>query len=393
MTEKLDRRNSIVFYLQSLAGGGAEKVMIQLAGEFQHRGLEVSFALSLNSGSLDELVDEEFVVSRFNSDRFLNYRLAQVSLFRPFFRGLVRSHNLLSLIHLIRAHGKGTTIISALSDANILLAVANTITGNRAKIVLTQHNNFSRSTSGPGLHKAFWRAALPWAFRRASGVVAVSSGVAQDLEDKGVVNRTGIKTIYNPVIPRNMFDLARDEQNVTPSGRKDFSFCVIGRLVPHKRVHDVINALSLLKTRGYRPSLAVIGGGPEEQNLRRLVDLAHLNDQVEFLGFVENPYSYIYRCTALIMASEYEGLPTVIVEALSLNKCVISSNCEFGPKELLEDGTYGHLFGVGDVTALSRLMEKSLKAKSAFPPNPILDEMTIQASAENWLRYLSKCIG
>jgi len=82
-----------------------------------------------------------------------------------------------------------------------------------------------------------------------------------------------------------------------------------------------------------------------------------------------NPYAYMARARLFVLSSRWEGLPTVLIEALCCGTPVVSTDCPSGPREILRDGQYGQLVPVGDVDALARAIESALNDKAPGPPS------------------------
>ena len=107
------------------------------------------------------------------------------------------------------------------------------------------------------------------------------------------------------------------------------------------------------------------------------------------LGFMPNPYAYMARSRVFALSSAWEGFGNVLVEALACGCPVVSTDCPFGPGEILEGGRYGRLVPVGDDAALAEAMAATL----ANPPDPALlqrraDDFTVSHSVEGYLRAL-----
>jgi glycosyltransferase involved in cell wall biosynthesis len=109
----------------------------------------------------------------------------------------------------------------------------------------------------------------------------------------------------------------------------------ISTLSERKRVDRVIHAYALMKEKRELFDLVILGGGHLENELRMLCKKLKIEDKVKFLGFQYNPYVYLLNSSALVLASDSEGLPTVIIEALILGTPVISTDCPTGPREIL----------------------------------------------------------
>jgi glycosyltransferase involved in cell wall biosynthesis len=84
-------------------------------------------------------------------------------------------------------------------------------------------------------------------------------------------------------------------------------------------------------------------------------------------GFVDNPYAYMRRSSLFVLSSAWEGLPTVLIEAMACGCQVISTNCPSGPEEILRGGHYGKLVPVGDAEALA----KAILADFDEPARPV----------------------
>jgi glycosyltransferase involved in cell wall biosynthesis len=108
--------------------------------------------------------------------------------------------------------------------------------------------------------------------------------------------------------------------------------------------------------------LMLLGQGANEAALRMLaVDLG-IADRVVFAGFHADPSPFYATANLFSLASDYEGLPTVLIEALSFGLPVVSTDCPSGPTEILQGGRFGRLVPVGDAPALARAMEAAVNA-------------------------------
>ena len=167
--------------------------------------------------------------------------------------------------------------------------------------------------------------------------------------------------VYNPV------DFERIVNNSLVSVNNvatNYLICV-GSLTDRKRINLVIEALAKSNTMY---NLVVLGEGPNSNSLKELVIHLGLNDRVKFLGFVKNPYPYILNSQGLVLASTYEGLPTVLIESLVLKTPIIAVDCPTGPKEILatfnpnyliKNGTESQI--VDDLASKFELLDRTMK--------------------------------
>ena len=114
----------------------------------------------------------------------------------------------------------------------------------------------------------------------------------------------------------------------------------VGRLTRQKGFDRLIDACAVLKQEGYRFHLRILGEGPERQNLEAQILDHRLNEYVELLGFCKNPYPYLKAADLVVCSSRYEGFSTVATEALILGKPIVTTPCT-GMDELLGDSEYG----------------------------------------------------
>ena len=138
--------------------------------------------------------------------------------------------------------------------------------------------------------------------------------------------------------------------------------------------------------------LIIIGKGREKKKLLLDIRKYNLNKNVKILDF-RNPHKFYENAKLFILSSYFEGLPNVLLEAMSYKLPIVSSNCLSGPKEILKDGKYGYLFKVNDVNDCSKKIQTALKnyKKSKNMANKgfqNLRNLTNEGQCEKYLSYL-----
>ena len=197
--------------------------------------------------------------------------------------------------------------------------------------------------------RRLWNAAMMWTYRRADALVVQTRRLADDLQALGTVPRT-------VAVSRVMLSAA--VPLVPPSAPRTPTIVTVGRLVPSKRVGDLIAAFASIAQRCPEWALTIIGDGSERQALQDDVAARGLGDRVAFTGFVQEPWQQLAGASIFVLCSAHEGFSNVLIEAAASGCALISSDCRYGPREILNHGELGLLYPVGDVARLAeRLVE------------------------------------
>jgi glycosyltransferase involved in cell wall biosynthesis len=199
-----------------------------------------------------------------------------------------------------------------------------------------------------GVFAAWARVAL----RRADRVLGCCDSVSQAMIDYLAVPRERIATLRNAVDVARIESLAREPLGIE---RAPGTFVVVhaGRFAPQKNQALLLRAVA----RGPRNlELWLLGEGPEEARLRSLAAELGIEARVRWLGFRANPYPYFRAADLFALTSDHEGLPNAVIEAMLCGAPVASTNCDYGPAELIEDRVTGRLTPVGDVEAFARAL-------------------------------------
>lgn len=359
----------LAIFIPSLAGGGAERVTINLIEGFLGHGFKIDLVLSAAEGPLLKSVPPQARIVNLRSSRTIK----SVNALRKYLKSKQPAY-----------------LLSALDHANIVALLARKLARVDTKVIVTVHNTLSASLEAFNSTKAFL---MPRLIRNlyplADHVVAVSKGVAQDLADTTGLSVSGIKVVYNPIITPALFEKLKQ-----PVNHKWFSspgyrvILAVGRLEKQKDFPTLLKAFAVLR-ESRKVKLIILGEGAERKNLESMVDSLGLNEDVSLPGFVENPYAYMACSSLFVLSSRWEGLPTVLVEAMAVGTPVVATDCPSGPNEILEGGRYGPLVPVGDAILLAKAMDSTL----ANPlPGSILRErasrFSLERSVTDYMRLL-----
>jgi glycosyltransferase involved in cell wall biosynthesis len=334
--------------MPTFAGAGAERVSLELA-----------------AGLLDDDVDVDVVVG---SDE--GALRADVP---PRARTFVLGHRrmvlcLPALVAYLRSR-RPDALISCLDHMNVLSVAAARLVRPRAWVMVTEHNTLSAaSRHSRDLRDKVMPLLVGVAYRGADRIVAVSDGVADDLAATARLARRRIHTVYNPVGFERLEAAgsgAVDHPWLSPlSPRTGPVVLAAGRLIAQKGFPTLVRALALLPGD---IRLVILGEGPDRPALERLVADLGLAHRVDIHGFVDNPYPYFRAADVFVLSSRWEGLPTVLIEALAFDTPIVATDCPSGPREILDGGRLGRLVPVGEPGPMAAAIAQAVASPAPRP--------------------------
>jgi glycosyltransferase involved in cell wall biosynthesis len=334
-----DVMTDVAIFLMDVRGGGAERVMLNLADGLSTCGHRVDLVLVQAVGEYLDTIPAHIRVIHLNAPRLLN---AVPALSRYL------------------QENQPKTLISALEDTNIVAILARRLARVPTRLIVTVHNQLSQEVK----HAKNWkRRCVPylirWIYPGADAVVGVSRGVVTDLQKFGISpHRT--HAIYNPIITPTF--LSRPKVPIDHPWFRPAAPPVIlgvGRLNEQKDFVTLIRAFAQVRQR--QPArLMILGEGTERTTLEALITALGLSEDVSLPGFVAHPDDYMAAASVVVLSSAWEGFGNILVEAMAMGTPVVSTNCESGPAEILVDGEYGKLVPVKDEIALAEAILATL---------------------------------
>lgn len=329
----------ITILLPDLRAGGAERISIDLAHEFSRQGHLVEFALMDASGEFLKEATSAFTV---------------VDLRTPRSRNLPRT-----LTRYIRAR-RPDMIIANMWPLTVAAVVGRFLSRTRTRLLLVDHCMLSDQYRSWGrLQHLAMRISMGFFYRGADAVGAVSRGVAKDVARLALLRPDKVSVLGNPMRRLPTGSQAHlsyaDSLWACPVGARVLT---VGSLKSQKNHSLMLRAFAQLRLPNAR--LMIVGGGEDEGLLRRLSEQLGISDRVIFAGFQADPSPFYLTSDLFVLSSDYEGLPTVLLEALSCGLRVVSTDCPSGPSEILDNGRLGKLVPAGDETALANAMKDAL---------------------------------
>ena len=348
--------------VNSLAGGGAEKVVATLYPEFQKANARVSLiCLEKNNFYQIDNVSPNYLSSHTGNDEGGVKKLA--SLFSHAFK--LKRYVATNRVSLVQSHIYRSNYVNVL--ARLLGAQHKTQIVNHGMPAQYQHQGWSGKIN---------QALIKCLYPKADQVICPSQGMIDQIMELGV-RKEKLQLIHNPFDLEKLRTMAKcsmDDGELEFDSQKKYVIS-IGRLQAVKRMEDVVRAFFELQKEMKSAELVILGDGDKRGFIQALISQLGIGMKVHMPGQLKNPYKYLARADILVSASAYEGFSNVIVEALAVGVPVISTDCECGPREILAPGTsrekpiptgavervsHGLLVPVGDIYAMAKAMQQLL---------------------------------
>ncbi|MGG4547999.1 glycosyltransferase [Rossellomorea marisflavi] len=349
----------VLFVLPDLSGGGAEKVTLDLISSLNKENFEVTLFLLRKAGAhLKLLTDDISVIYGMDNDKSIIRNSIQI------------------IKELTKESKKVDVVVGALElKGHIYSTIAATIAGKPIIGWLHKHIGYYLSNL-PTYKKLIYKLFTNLLYRKMKRVVTVSSEASESAKKEFPKFKEKIQYIYNPI--DNEIILKESNKGLPEwfnSIQEKPIILGVGRLEHQKGFDILIKAFSMAKKKGDMGTLVIIGEGRDREKLSNLIARENLTNV--FLPGFTNPYPVLKHADLFVLSSRYEGLPTVLLEALTLNKRIISSKCPAGPVEILKDGKYGTLVESENIELLSLEITKFLKEYSRNSLNKLQLETSV----------------
>lgn len=329
----------IGFFVQNLTFGGAERAMVTLTRALSERGYEVVLIAGDAEGEMASSIPASVRTVDLDTSRALQS-------VRPLATALDRH--------------EPAVLCSALTYANVAAFLAIRLASVETVHYVIEHSppetRQFRNRRGRVILES---TRVLYSF--VDGVVGVSAEISESFRSRLIFPGPEVTSIPNPV----------DVEQIQRKAGRSVSHpwldsevpCLLAaaRLEPVKDYPTLLRAFeSVVRERDAR--LLILGDGSRRPDLEELARDLSVDEYVEFLGYVENPYRYMRRADLFVLSSRSEGLPTVVIEALACGCPVVSTDCSAGLREILDDDRFGTLVDVGDANDLANGITTSLSA-------------------------------
>lgn len=306
----------ISIMIPTLGSGGAEKIIVDYCNYLYKSGYEVCLVVNDGSGHRAEDLDEGIEL----------YELGASNIYLSIFPLLYFFFN-----------RRPRYILSTLKEFNVYCLASNVLTFNFGRIIIREANTLSAEFDFEGsfLHKLKKRV-IKLLYPKADAIIALSRSMKEDmLSVVPSLNPSRILVAPNPVeIPPEVYCSQSDDSST-------IRLVTVARLYPTKRVDLVINAVPYIKEMGYRVVLNCVGEGEDKSKLQSLIGDLGLEGEVNLVGYSSTPEVYVKNSDVFVLASDFEGMPNSLLEAISLGVKSVCRNVPGGGPEVVKGSGYG----------------------------------------------------
>ncbi len=322
----------ILFVLPTLSAGGAERVVSILANHWASKGRRVDIA-TFEPAAMKPF----YAIDR----RIALHRLDLPPVSSPKWRAILRTAVRIRALRLLYRRVRPDVVISFLTKTNIMAIAA--AAGARVPVIISERNNPAEQR-----FDRFWNLARAVAFPHAYSFVTMTERAASYYPK---LQRPRTRIIPNPVAPLSLRN--------TKFGVGVLA--AVGRLTAQKRFDRLIDAFARIAPEFPQWRLVIWGEGELRKQLEQQRDALGLRERIALPGLTNSPGQWAESADIVVLSSDYEGWPNVLVEALSVGIPVVAVDCDFGPKEILEDGACGLLAAKDDPESLSRALAQMMQ--------------------------------
>ena len=346
-----DRHPDLVIYTPTLEGG-VGRILFNLTQGLAAKNYQV-----------------EILVNQITPESFVAPNISVINLNQP-----RTFKNLSAIIRYLKTR-QPKTFMSVIYHGNLVSLAAHAISRSQSRMIICEHIALAQALGNEkNLLRQILKILIRIFYRFADAIITVSESAAQELELHGVPQKK-IKVIYNPVLTPDLAVLADEKIDLSWFNPAVPVVLAVGRFTAQKDFETLIRAFATVRKQRL-VKLLILGDGPEKAHLDRLIAELDLKSDVIMPGFMKNPYPYFKHSNMFVLSSRWEGLPTVLIEALALGLPIVSTDCPSGPREILNAGKLGRLVAVGDHTAMSAAMLQTLNNPWPKPSADDLENFT-----------------
>lgn len=344
MNKRSNPPTKILFVIPSLSGGGAERVLVHILNHLDKSSYDISLVLFKGEGKyIRDVIGCTKLWDLKNKSRF------------SFFALIYRLRKVIKELN-------PDAVVSILHYANIVSILASLFLHEKPRTIVCEQNYHRAYIANLrfGLLRKFL---MKFTYGKSDIVVAVSEKLREALIVDFNLNAGKVKVIHNAIPFGAIEQLCKEKAEEEFFSSKNGKMIIaVGRLTQQKRFDRLIGAFALVREER-EACLLILGQGELSDELKNLSKQLKVGEHVRFVGFKDNPYAWISKADMLVLSSDYEGFPMIILEAMACGTPVISTNCPSGPSEIITNGKNGILCSPMDENELSKAMLALLDRK------------------------------
>lgn len=328
-------KKKILFVIDNLNGGGAEKTLVTLLNNFDFNQYELTLFLFSKEGVYLEELNSNIKLKYLFNLKYSKSKTIINKIRRKIFFLLTSKSLLTNTIKnkIISIIGEDYDTYIAFMEG-LSTKIVDIIGDNEKKKIAWVHTDVSKYNWYTKYYKSYDEEKK--CYLNFEKIVCVSQDALKGFENRYFKDKNKLTVIYNVLDKDKIFK--KGNEKIVLEG--DFKISNIGRLEEEKGQDVLIRAFTKSNLNKENNYLYIIGEGSKEKYLKNLCEELKVNKKVRFLGFKDNPYKYIKNSDVVVSASRNEGFSLVVAEAIILGKMVVSTNCS-GPIEILENGKFG----------------------------------------------------
>ena len=347
------KSKKIAFFTPTLHGGGAERMMVDIANEFLLSGYEVDLLFVTSKGAdLMPLIRPGINLVNFSSGK-MQFVIPR----------------LISYLRKSNPHA----IISTQFHANLALAFSSLLANYKGEVIYRLCNMMTTYWRGNSKYRNLkgWlliKLLMPFTFKRASVIVAQTQAMKEEVITDYSASLDKIKIIPNFIDQQRIDDLAIEEVDHEWLNDREKGVPIVlsaGRLDLQKDWNTLLLAFEKLQSK-IKTKLIIIGDGPDRKKIESHIKESSLENTISLAGFQLNPFCWISKADLLVLSTFGEGFPNVVIQALACDCPVVSTDVPSAPREILENGKWGKLSKIQDINSLSDCMFESLSSQSSL---------------------------
>lgn len=309
----------ILFYIDTLHGGGAEKVLRTLVNSMDQSRFDITVQTTFKEDAgelLKEGINYKYCYKKHNSATNLLFRTEAAS----------------GLVYPLHIKGDYDIEVAYLECASTKIMAGST--NKKAKKLAWVHCDLRKITEDPA---GFAQKSKPW-YDKFDKVICVSKNTRDGFVEL-FGNSPESVVIYNTIDNEEIIKKSTEPlpENVC---KNKLTLLMLGRFLPQKNYPRLLKTAKTLLDSGFDFELWILGDGEQRPQIEKYINDFNLTENIKLFGFQNNPYPFIKNADLMVCSSNYEGFSTFITEALILGKTVVTTDCS-GMDELLGDNEYG----------------------------------------------------